>query len=222
MKPSEAGRERVLRRIDYETTIGGDTTMQDAAMPPKRRSESHHDREPILASTHAEATPALDRTTQTTRPSPPATPPLQRRRERIESGRHPKCGRGPSAASVMAPHLNPTTPVADRSDRHRQPTLRAASHARSDPHRSVADCLNRNRRPAQSPQRNQDRAATFGSSSTPTPGPAFTSGAQPTHAVRAPCVLYIRGTLGRGPGCEHFVSGPDEVDLNVIGSAGKG
>jgi hypothetical protein len=33
--------------------------------------------------------------------------------------------------------------------------------------------------------------------------------------------LYIRGTLRRGLGCEHFGSGPDEVDLNVIGALKK-
>jgi hypothetical protein len=143
---------------------GGDTNMQDAAMPLNRRGqrhrESHHGREPIPAATRTRPAPCpaprppLQPAIANIHPSPPQSP------AGIPStSRGPKLGRVsspagsqvrakipspagvPNAASVTARHSNPApaATVADRIDRHRQPTPAAAAHPGSDHRHSVAD-----------------------------------------------------------------------------------
>lgn len=124
---SEAG-AWALRRIDYGTTSGGDTTMRHAALPLNQRSERLPERGPIPEATRTRPAVTMPCATSATRPSPPAAP--ARRNGKNPSPAVPSAGRVPSAASAMAIHPNAAVAVADRSDRHRQPVLPAVSRAR--------------------------------------------------------------------------------------------
>lgn len=161
---------RALRGIDYETTSGGETTMQHAASPLKRHNESHHDRGPIPAPTRTRTAITPARTTIATRPTPPpgtsaiSPPPQQQQQQgqRFDSGRGlkrgvgPQCAatrrRGPDAARTPSPTQVPHPAGAAIAARAptpaRIPSPASATATHPNPATPVADRIDRDQQPA--------------------------------------------------------------------------